>query len=89
MIYLKSCRRCKGDVHFYSDTWGIFMKCLQCGQTWNSRKAEERADLDAELAADAIEVGLLVANEGSGYEEPAEDPLEDPIDEPIHIRRAS
>jgi hypothetical protein len=85
MIYLKSCLRCKGDVHFYSDTWGTYMKCLQCGQTWNSRKLEERADLEAELVANATEPALVAANEGSGYEESIEDPLEDPIE----IRRAS
>ncbi len=85
MIYLKSCLRCKGDVHFYNDTWGTYMKCLQCGQTWNSRKAEERADLKAELAANVSEPDLVAANEGSEHEESTEGPFEDPIE----IRRVS
>ena len=85
MIYLKSCQRCKGDVHFYNDTWGSYMKCLQCGQTWNSRKLEERADLEAELAADANAPVPVEAGDDSNVEEE----FEDPFDEPIEIRRAS
>ncbi len=85
MIYLNSCLRCKGDVHYYSDTWGIYMKCFQCGQTWNARKAEERADLDAELAANATEPDLVAVDSEAGFEEVVGDPCEDPI----QIRRAS
>ena len=85
MIYLNSCLRCKGDVRFYSDTWGVYMKCLQCGQTWNSRNVEEQADLEAELAAAANEPDLVAADREAGFEEVAEEPLDDPI----QIRRAS
>ena len=85
MIYLNSCLRCKGDVRLYSDTWGVYMKCLQCGQTWNSRNVEERADLEAELAAAANEPDLVAADHEVGFEEVAEEPLDDPI----QIRRAS
>ena len=31
MIYFKSCNRCRGDMHLNSDTYGWFVKCLQCG----------------------------------------------------------
>lgn len=79
MIYLNSCLRCKGDVHYYSDTWGIYMKCLQCGQTWNSRNADERADLEAELATNANEPDLVAAESEVGFDEVVEDPFEDPI----------
>ncbi len=51
MIYLKSCTRCAGDVHLDWDTWGGFMKCLQCGKTWNYRKPAERNFTEDELAA--------------------------------------
>ena len=85
MIYLNSCLRCKGDVRFYNDTWGVYMKCLQCGQTWNSRNVEERADLEAELIADANEPDLVAAEHEAEFSEVAEEPSDDPI----HIRRAS
>ncbi|MCH7733896.1 MAG: hypothetical protein IH868_03970 [Chloroflexi bacterium] len=85
MIYLNSCLRCKGDVRFYNDTWGVYMKCLQCGQTWNSRNVEERADLEAELIADANEPDLVAAEHEAEFNEVAEEPFDDPI----HIRRAS
>ena len=79
MIYLNSCLRCKGDVRFYNDTWGVYMKCLQCGQTWNSRNADERADLEAELAANANEPDLVAAESEVGFDEVVEDPFADPI----------
>ena len=85
MIYLNSCLRCKGDVHYYSDTWGVYMKCFQCGQTWNSRKPEERADLEDELAASASEPDLVAVDGEAGFEEVVEDPSEDPYE----VRRAS
>jgi hypothetical protein len=31
MLYIKSCPRCRGDVHVDRDSWGAFAKCLQCG----------------------------------------------------------
>ncbi len=85
MIYLNSCLRCEGDVRYYSDTWGIYMKCLQCGQTWNSQKVEERADLEAEMAANMNEPDLVAADSEADFGEVVEDPFEDPIE----IRRAS
>ena len=85
MIYLNSCLRCKGDVQFDSDTWGVYMKCLQCGKTWNARKAEERADVDAELAANTREPEPVIAESEPDFGEEFEEPIEDPY----QIRRAS
>ena len=79
MIYLNSCLRCKGDVHYYSDTWGIYMKCLQCGQTWNSRTAQERADLDAELATNVNAPDLVAVESEADSDEVVDDPFEDQI----------
>jgi hypothetical protein len=31
MIFFKSCNRCQGDMHVDSDSYGWFVKCLQCG----------------------------------------------------------
>ncbi len=79
MIYLNSCLRCRGDVHYYNDTWGIYMKCLQCGQTWNSRTEEERADLEAEIVMSPNDPDLVAAGSEAGFDEVVEDPFEDPI----------
>ncbi|NQW16048.1 MAG: hypothetical protein HQ478_01035 [Chloroflexi bacterium] len=51
MIYLKSCTRCEGDVQLDWDTYGGFMKCLQCGKAWNYRKPAERNLSQDELEA--------------------------------------
>ena len=32
MLLLKSCPRCKGDVHINKDIYGEYRECLQCGQ---------------------------------------------------------
>ncbi len=32
MFYFKGCGKCKGDLHLESDTYGKFLKCLQCGR---------------------------------------------------------
>lgn len=85
MIYLNSCLRCSGDVHYYSDTWGIYMKCLQCGQTWNSQKVEERADLAAEMAANTNEPDPVDEESDENFDDGVEEPIEDPFE----IRRAS
>ncbi len=31
MLQLKSCPRCRGDVHTSSDIYGEYKECLQCG----------------------------------------------------------
>ena len=51
MIYLKSCTQCAGDVHRDWDTRSRFMKCLQCGKTWNYPKPAERNFTEDQLAA--------------------------------------
>lgn len=31
MIYFKSCPKCQGDLTVGQDTYGPFIRCLQCG----------------------------------------------------------
>ena len=31
MLYLKSCPKCRGDMHLDKDHYGAFIYCLQCG----------------------------------------------------------
>jgi DNA-directed RNA polymerase subunit M/transcription elongation factor TFIIS len=31
MLYLKSCKKCGGDMYQERDTYGHFRQCLQCG----------------------------------------------------------
>ena len=31
MLYLKSCPRCHGDLHQDSDSYGSYVRCVQCG----------------------------------------------------------
>ncbi|HJN86951.1 MAG: hypothetical protein QF714_02980 [Dehalococcoidia bacterium] len=32
MYYFKACNKCKGDLYLESDSYGSFLKCLQCGR---------------------------------------------------------
>jgi hypothetical protein len=32
MFYLKACEKCKGDLYLDRDSYGAFLKCLQCGR---------------------------------------------------------
>ncbi len=31
MMYLKHCRKCRGDMYLDKDHYGTFLVCLQCG----------------------------------------------------------
>ena len=31
MFYLKGCTKCQGDLTLEKDTYGDFLKCMQCG----------------------------------------------------------
>ena len=31
MMYLKSCRKCHGDMYLNRDRYGAYLDCLQCG----------------------------------------------------------
>ena len=33
LIFLKACRRCKGDVVIERDVYGEYAKCVQCGRS--------------------------------------------------------
>ena len=32
MFYLKACSKCAGDLTLENDSYGSFLKCLQCGK---------------------------------------------------------
>ncbi len=32
MFYLKACTKCEGDLTLEKDSFGAFLKCLQCGK---------------------------------------------------------
>ncbi len=32
MMYLKACTKCSGDLTLEEDSYGAFLKCLQCGK---------------------------------------------------------
>ena len=32
MFYLKACSKCAGDLTLETDSYGAFLKCLQCGK---------------------------------------------------------
>ena len=53
MVYLKSCIRCKGDIHTSQDWYGKYVICMQCGYT---------LDLPQEKTAQEVLV-LASANE--------------------------
>jgi hypothetical protein len=52
MYWLKSCRKCCGDLYESKDSYGSFISCLQCSSYLS---AAEEADL---LSNSGIEVGL-------------------------------
>ena len=31
MLYLKACTKCRGDLILEKDSFGDFLKCMQCG----------------------------------------------------------
>ena len=31
MFFFKACPKCQGDLHVDRDSYGTFVKCLQCG----------------------------------------------------------
>ncbi len=32
MMYLKACTKCSGDLTLEQDSYGDFLKCMQCGK---------------------------------------------------------
>ena len=39
-IYLKTCRRCQGDLYLDRDRYGPFATCLQCGHIYEANNRE-------------------------------------------------
>ncbi len=33
MYYFKACEKCMGDLYLDRDSYGSFLKCLQCGRS--------------------------------------------------------
>ena len=42
MFYLKGCSKCQGDLIPEKDTYGAFLKCLQCGKLTEVNEAGGR-----------------------------------------------
>ena len=42
MLDLKSCPRCKGDMHTNRDFYGEYRECLQCGHMQDTERANVR-----------------------------------------------
>jgi DNA-directed RNA polymerase subunit M/transcription elongation factor TFIIS len=56
MFYFKGCDKCKGDLHLEEDSYGSFLKCIQCG-----RMKELQARAPGMPVADAGRVKTLAA----------------------------
>ena len=49
MIYLKSCRKCGGDMYQVKDDYGAYRQCLQCGFVHDMvKKSPEALQADAQ-----------------------------------------
>ena len=47
VLYFKSCLRCKdGTVELGSDNFGLFLSCLTCGYTINSRSIRSNGSIE-------------------------------------------
>ena len=59
MLYFKSCLRCKdGTVELGSDNFGLYLNCLTCGYTINSRSIRSNRSIEepATLEEDVVPV---------------------------------
>ena len=61
MIYFKSCPKCQGDLTMSQDSYGPFVRCLQCGFL---------RDVDAKSGAAASANRFAVAPHWYSDEEP-------------------
>ncbi len=53
MLYFKSCLRCKdGTVELGSDNFGMFLNCLTCGYTINSRSIRSNGSIEQPATPD-------------------------------------
>ena len=63
MLYFKSCLRCKdGTVELGSDNFGLYLNCLTCGYTINSRSIRSNGSIEkpATFEEDAVPVPVPV-----------------------------
>ena len=45
MLELKSCPRCRGDMHTNRDMYGSYKECLQCGHMQDIKDPDRLASL--------------------------------------------
>ena len=48
MLFLKACRKCRGDIMLDSDIYGEYARCLQCGLLTDLAPIYERTRAEAE-----------------------------------------
>ena len=51
MFYLKSCRKCHGDMYKDKDSFGAYLQCIQCGFMYDLPKESSAASQAEELAS--------------------------------------
>ena len=62
MLYFKACLRCKnGTVELGSDNFGLYLNCLTCGYTINSRSIRSNGEIEEPVTReeDAARVPVL------------------------------
>jgi hypothetical protein len=55
----KACKRCGGDLSLECDIYGVFIECIQCGATWNSK---DMTPPKAKDALKAVKAGPIAAD---------------------------
>ena len=58
MFYFKACPKCQGDLSLEQDSYGSFLKCLQCGKLTevsaaNDQRSVLHGSVSNELAVQA------------------------------------
>ena len=51
MLELKGCPRCRGDVYYDSDYYGVYKQCIQCGYLEDVDTSREQAAVAVVVAA--------------------------------------
>jgi len=69
MLYFKSCLRCKdGTVELGSDNFGLYLNCLTCGYTINSRSIRSNRSIEEPATLEERVVPVPVPGIGQGME---------------------
>jgi hypothetical protein len=60
MFYFKSCTKCQGDQSLEQDSYGSFLKCLQCGKLVEVDEArDQRSVLHGSVSNETAVTALL------------------------------